>query len=176
MVTKHEFKAGMQRLASSVCVIATADRDNPHGKSGWRGFTATAVMSVSDSPPTLGVGINKSTRAHDVIMRAGRFSVNILQCEQDDIADTFAGRTGADGGERFETGDWLVSGEGCPLLAGTLATFECSLLDRIDAGTHTIAIGRIERVRLPDTEVSAPTTPLVYWYREYGGVCPIPQG
>ncbi len=46
-VTQLQFRDAMSSLAAAVNVITT---DGPHGRAG---FTATAVCSVTDQPPTL---------------------------------------------------------------------------------------------------------------------------
>ncbi|MPT25288.1 MAG: flavin reductase, partial [Starkeya sp.] len=47
------YREAMSRLVAAVHVITT------HGAEGRAGFTATAVASVSDSPPTLLVCLNR---------------------------------------------------------------------------------------------------------------------
>ena len=52
------FREAMSRLGAAVHVITT---DGPSGKTG---FTATAVCSVSDAPPTLLVCLNRGAHQH----------------------------------------------------------------------------------------------------------------
>lgn len=160
MVDPDDFKAGMQRLASGVCVIATRHA------GAQSGFTATAVMSVSAEPPTLVIGIDRRNHAHDLILGSGRFSVNVLSCDQAMVADIFAGRVGLKGAERFAPDDWSVSDSGSPILRGCLASFDCELAQTVEAGTHTVAIGRVQRIELPGTG-----RPIVYWHRGYAEIC-----
>ncbi len=46
-LSKEAFREGMSRLGAAVNIITT---DGPAGRAG---FTASAVCSVTDSPPTL---------------------------------------------------------------------------------------------------------------------------
>ncbi|WP_198511682.1 flavin reductase, partial [Bacillus subtilis] len=51
-VEKTEFRNAMSRLGAAVNIITT------EGPAGRAGFTASAVCSVTDSPPTLLVCLN----------------------------------------------------------------------------------------------------------------------
>ena len=62
-VEKQAYREAMARLGAAVNVIAT---DGPGGRAG---FTASAVCSVTDTPPTLLVCAN---RTNDPIRRCGR--------------------------------------------------------------------------------------------------------
>ena len=59
-VTKDAFRNAMSVLASAVNVVTT---DGPAGRAG---FTATAVCSVSDEPPSLLVCLNRSASVYDI--------------------------------------------------------------------------------------------------------------
>src|SRR3546814_1818683 len=75
-VSVDDFRKGMQCLASGVCIVATGHGDQRNG------FTATAVMSLSDQPPSLVVGVGKLNRSHDQMRQTGKFSVNVLRSDQ----------------------------------------------------------------------------------------------
>ena len=59
MIQATDFKNAMSLLTSAVNVVTTA------GMSGRYGFTASAVCSVNDTPPTLLVCMNKSSSSHE---------------------------------------------------------------------------------------------------------------
>jgi flavin reductase (DIM6/NTAB) family NADH-FMN oxidoreductase RutF len=132
------FKKGMRHLAASVTLITTRYR----GLRG--GLTATAVCSVSAEPPQLLVCVNKTASAHDPIGEAGSFCVNILSPEHRKIAERFAGMDGVEGDDRFrDMGEWSTLSTGAPVLKGCPVSFDCRLVTRVAAGTHTIYIGEI---------------------------------
>jgi flavin reductase (DIM6/NTAB) family NADH-FMN oxidoreductase RutF len=81
-----DFRLAMRQLPGAVCVIATE-----YG-GGRIGFVTTAVCSVSADPPTLLVCVNKNTSAHDPIVKAGRFSVNLLATQHVTVSETFSGQ------------------------------------------------------------------------------------
>jgi len=146
------FKKGMRHLAASVTLITTRHDGNRGG------LTATAVCSVSADPPQILVCVNKSASAHDPIGEAGIFCVNILSPGHRKIAERFAGMDGVEGDERFhDIGEWSVLATGAPVLHGCPVSFDCKLVSRLSAGTHTIYIGEIVDLRLDAT-----ATPLLY--------------
>jgi len=132
------FKKGMRHLAASVTLITTRHRQVRGG------LTATAVCSVSAEPPQLLVCVNKSASAHDPIGHAGFFCVNILSPQHRKIAERFAGMDDVEGDERFhDMGEWSTLSTGAPVLKGCPVSFDCRLVTRVAAGTHTIYIGEI---------------------------------
>jgi flavin reductase (DIM6/NTAB) family NADH-FMN oxidoreductase RutF len=137
------FKKGMRHLAASVTLVTTRHQ----GLRG--GLTATAVCSVSAEPPQLLVCVNKTASAHDPIGEAGFFCVNVLSPGHRKIAERFAGMDEVEGDERFrDMGEWTALSTGAPVLKGCPVSFDCRLVSRLSAGTHTIYIGEIVDLRL----------------------------
>ena len=89
------FREAMARLGAAVHVVTTA------GPAGRTGFTATAVCSVSDQPPTLLVCLNRRSQITPVLRENGVFCVNTLGADAEEIADVFAGRSAAFMEDRF---------------------------------------------------------------------------
>ena len=114
------FKKGMRHLAASVTLITTRHCDLRGG------LTATAVCSVSAEPPQLLI------------------CVNILAPDHRNIAERFAGMDGVEGDDRFiDMGEWSTLTTGAPVLKGCPVSFDCKLVSKVAAGTHTIYIGEI---------------------------------
>jgi flavin reductase len=138
------FREGMARLGAAVNVITTA------GSAGRAGFTATAVCSVSDQPPTLLVCLNRRSRGTPVLRENGVFCVNTLGANSETIADTFAGRGGAAGEERFKVGDWTKLATGAPVLLSAAVAFDCRVIDVKTVATHNVFFAVVEAVHLGD--------------------------
>jgi len=68
----------------------------------------SAMVSVSaDTPrPTLLVCIHHLSPVADALLQNGVFCVNVLREDQAHISDTFAGRSGAHGLEKFDCAEW----------------------------------------------------------------------
>src|SRR5258708_8236945 len=136
------FREAMSRLGAAVHVVATA------GPGGKTGFTATAVCSVSDAPPTLLVCLNRRNRSAPILHENKVFCVNTLGAECEIIADVFAGRTGAELESRFGTGAWTTLKTGAPMLASGVVAFDCRVVDIKSVPTPNLTF-RAARPLLP---------------------------
>ena len=150
------FRAAMSRLGTAVHVITTA------GPGGKTGATATAVCSVSDTPPTILMCLNRRSQTNPIVAENGVFCVNTLGAAHADIADIFAGRTGVQGTDRFSTGDWMVLSTGSPVLASAVIAFDCRIAEVRAVASHNVFFGAVETVRL-----GPPGSALVYHERAY---------
>lgn len=151
-----DFAHAMRQLASGVSVITA-------GKGSARvGMTATAVTSLSATPPTLIVCLNQKSSAGALIACSHAFAVNILAADQIEIGERFAGKGGLKGAARFAGGTWNTGLSGAPVLAGALATIECELDEVIERHTHAILVGRVVHTSTLPRKAS-----LTYWQGSY---------
>lgn len=104
------------------------------------GFTANSFASVSLDPPLLLVCIAKTSRNYQAFAAARAFAVNILGETQKDVSNTFARPVE----DRFAAVEWLPGPHGSPVFPEAAAWFDCSQHQLIEAGDHTILIGRVE--------------------------------
>lgn len=156
-VDRQSFRDAMSRLGAAVHVI-TSD-----GPAGRLGFTASAVCSVSDTPATLLVCMNRSSAQNDPLRRNGVFCVNCLAGEQRHLSDMFAGFGGVAMQERFEGQGWQALATGSPVLDGTLVSFDCRLSSTLEVATHTLLIGEVMGIRSEPESKAA----LIYFARQY---------
>jgi flavin reductase (DIM6/NTAB) family NADH-FMN oxidoreductase RutF len=139
------FRAAMARFPGAVTII-TARHGPEHGKER-RGITATAVCSVSTDPPSLLACVNRNTGTCAAIAGQGRFNINVLTEDEGDLAMCFAGATGATGEAKFASGVWQADAHGLPVLSGALLSFSCEVTEAVEAGSHSVFIGRITDIR-----------------------------
>jgi flavin reductase len=95
---KADYRNAMARLGAAVNIITT---DGPAGRAG---FTASAVCSVTDEPPTLLVCLNRSASVYPAFKANGVLCVNVLAAGHQSLSTLFGGRTPMD--ERFAAGRW----------------------------------------------------------------------
>lgn len=119
---------------TGVTVVTTIDAE---GKP--LGFTANSFSSVSLDPPLLLVSIANGSQNRAAFAGAAGFAVNILAEGQKDVSSTFARPVE----DRFSTVYWRRGPVGSPLIAGVSAWFDCRLERTVEAGDHTILIGRV---------------------------------
>ncbi|CAN5579651.1 hypothetical protein BH10PSE4_BH10PSE4_00930 [soil metagenome] len=133
-----DFKEAMRRLASTVAIITAREGDT------WFGMAATAVMSVSTTPPCLVIAVNRTASLHPPVTATRKFCVNLLDIDHRDLVDVFSGKL--KGPERFQHGDWAEGEGGLPYLRGAAACLFCDLDVEIDHATHTLFIGAVSGV------------------------------
>jgi flavin reductase len=150
------FREGMSQLVAAVNVVTT---DGPGGKAG---FTATAVCSVSDAPPTLLLCLNRKSSSGPILEKNQVFCVNTLSSHCESVADVFAGRTGAVKDARFVTGTWSTLKTGAPVLDTAVVAFDCRLVEIRTVGSHNVIFGAVVDVR-----VNAANPALIYHNRVY---------
>lgn len=127
------FRQLMRAVASGVTVVTTLHHGSPHG------MTATAFTSVSADPPTVLIVLNKTTRSHPLVSASRRFVVNMLHEGQTGLGNHFSGKVEDQfAGIGYRTGEL-----GAPVLDGVVSYFECETVNEVDAGTHTIFLGRV---------------------------------
>jgi flavin reductase (DIM6/NTAB) family NADH-FMN oxidoreductase RutF len=123
-------------FATGVTVVTTAVDGRLHG------MTANALASVSLKPLLLLVCVGKAAYAHEQLERGGRFAVNILSAEQEELSNIFAVSSEPEQG-RLHGVPYRLGPNGTPLLDGCLAHLECDVSDRLQGGDHTIFIGAV---------------------------------
>lgn len=155
------FRDAMARVASAVHVVTTL------GPQGRAGLTATAIASVSDTPPTVLVCVAKLSRTLAAIEASGVFCINTLPGDDLDLAEIFASRRGIEGEARFATRDWAPLTTGAPALSDAVAAFDCRLVEAHDVATHRILIGEVVGL---GGAAAAPGTSLIYRQRGFEAV------
>jgi flavin reductase len=149
------FREAMSRLGAAVNVITT------DAAEGDIGFTASAVCSVTDDPPTLLVCMNRHNRLNAAFKAAGRLCVNVLSHEQEALSALFAG------GEvpmaaRFAQPGWTRLVTGAPVLESAVASFDCKIDQITEVGTHSVLFCVVAAIRL-----GSASSGLIYHGRSY---------
>ena len=140
MVTRQTFREAMARFGAAVSVVTT------DGPAGRRGFTASAVCSVTDHPPTLLVCVNRRNESHPTLLANGVLCVNTLAAGQEEISALFGGGE-PDTAARFAAGTWDTLATGAPALQGAVVSFDCRIAQVTDVGTHSVMFGHVLAIR-----------------------------
>jgi flavin reductase (DIM6/NTAB) family NADH-FMN oxidoreductase RutF len=147
------FRDVIRHLASGVTVITSSLGGEPVG------LTATAVCSVSATPPLLLISVTAGSRTEKGIAESGRFAVHLLPHRGRRYAEQFASR-----GSHFNDVQFSRHSQGdLPVLADVLGWFVCEVEQKIPAADHVVFIGRVLECKLTDR---APD-PLLYFDRGY---------
>ena len=162
MIEATDFRDAMSLLTTAVNIITT------EGSAGAHGFTASAVCSVTDTPPTLLVCMNQTSRSHGHFVENKTLSVNVLGGQHESISNAFASKLSSQ--ERFEYGSWSQLKTGAPILEDALVSFDCEIQDIQQVGTHSVFMCRVVAIKQSEQEES-----LVYFNRAYSRVGQVEQ-
>jgi len=87
-----------------------------------------SFTSASLAPPLLLVCLDSLSQTRDAVAGRGEFSLSVLERSQEFLAERFAGRAPLVDPTWAEV-PHTVGGHGLPVLLGSVAWFECRLLD-----------------------------------------------
>lgn len=138
-IDQATFRQGMSNLGAAVNVITT------DGAAGQAGFTASAVCSVTDSPPTLLVCLNRSASVFETFKRNQVLCVNTLAAHQKDLSNAFGGKTPM--AERFLRGIWSTLITQAPVLEDALVSFDCEVVKSMSVGSHDVLICQVKAMK-----------------------------
>ncbi len=135
VVSDEQFRATMGALPAGVTVITTLDPATGEP----RGMTANSVVSISRTPPIVGILVGHSTQSYQSFAQCDGFAVSILQSEHAQLALDLA-RTGT---EKWGGAPLKQSQGGYPVVENSRAALECRTLGAVDIGDHVMIWGRM---------------------------------
>jgi len=130
------FRDAMGKFATGVTVLITENEGEPHG------MTANGFMSVSLDPKLVVISIGHKAKFLEKVKEAKKFSVNILNEEQEYYSRHFAGKPDKEV-EFARLG-------GLPVLEGAIAQVACEVVSEYVEGDHTLFIGKVVDLQIED--------------------------
>lgn len=145
------YKQVLGSFPSGVTIVTAYD-----AQGNVTGLTASAFSALSMDPALVLVCPNYASDSYPVLRDAERFAINILAEDQTGPAFAFAKKGEA---KTAAIADVAIqrSAFGTPLIAGAVASIECSLWKEYEGGDHAILIGKMEHAQVDDA-----ATPMVY--------------
>jgi 3-hydroxy-9,10-secoandrosta-1,3,5(10)-triene-9,17-dione monooxygenase reductase component len=156
-IAPDRFRRVMGHFVTGVTVVTTLDGDEPQG------ITVNALSSVSLEPPLVMVALDRRRFITPSVREAARFAVNVLSEDQQALSDCFAGAPVDPGRDLFCGAAWTPGSTGLPLIDGAIATIECTVVQRFQAGDHELFIGRVDAMANAEPH----PMPLLYYRRQY---------
>ncbi|MER9858762.1 MULTISPECIES: alpha/beta fold hydrolase [unclassified Mesorhizobium] len=129
-----EFRRALGSFLTGVTIVTTIGAEGEP-----RGFTANSFTSVSLEPPLVLVCIAKKALGHSAFSTSKGFAINILSESQKAHSGIFASKAA----DKFASVAWQPGQTGNPLIDGSVAVFDCAMQQLVDAGDHSILIGRV---------------------------------
>ncbi|MBR7194402.1 flavin reductase family protein [Gordonia sp. SCSIO 19800] len=151
------FREAMASVCTPVAVVTAMDGARPHGT------TVSAFASLSMTPPSLLVSLDRGSELLGLVLKAGAFGMNVLGSSQSTLAGQFA-RKGVD---KFDGVSWRVDA-GVPRIDEVPHWLAADLMHTAEVADHIVVFGRVVEV------VSETIAPLTYHARSFGTHAALP--
>ena len=139
MTSRDDFRSAMSLFATGVTVVTSLDEHGvPHS------MTANSFTSVCLDPPTVLICVAHGTHTYGYVENTGRFGVNILGEEQEELGVYFAKRPE----DRQEGTDYhyTIAQDQIPMLDNSMVFFGCEVVGSHVYGDHTVYMGEVKEV------------------------------
>jgi flavin reductase (DIM6/NTAB) family NADH-FMN oxidoreductase RutF len=154
----------LQKISYGVYIVSSKKGDKLNGQ------IANTVFQVTSEPPEVAASICKQNLTHEYIRESGVFAISILSTE---APMKFIGIFGFHCGreiDKFERINYRVGKTGAPIiLENTIGYIECEVIGSLDAGTHTIFLGKV--IEAEQLNSGEPMT-YAFYHNIKGGLSP----
>ena len=125
------------------------------------GYIANTAFQVTSEPPKIAISCHKENTTAGIIEESGVFALSVLEKDSDAGLIGLFGYQSGNEDEKFDRVNYKYGKNGAPvILTHAIASFECSVVEKFDVGTHYLFVGEVT-----DSEVLAPEKdPLTYAY------------
>lgn len=134
-IDPRDFRNALGTYATGVTIITAAA---PDGKP--YGLTCNSFASVSLNPPLVLWSLVVYSSSLTIFQNASHFTVNVLGASQQALASKFAKSSD----DKFTGVDWAPGLGKAPVLAESVANFQCRSVNRYYGGDHVIFLGAVE--------------------------------
>lgn len=142
------------KISYGVYIISSQKENKINGQ------TANTLIQITSEPQTVAISINKQNLTYEFIEESGVFSASILSTEAPlSLIGKFGFKSGRES-NKFEGINYKIGKTGSPIvLDNTVAYLEAEVINKLDAGTHTIFLGKVV-----DAEILSDKEPMTYAY------------
>ena len=142
------YRKALGMYSTGIAIVTTIDnQENPIG------MTVNSFSSVSLDPALVLWSIDKKQPSYDIFLNSNGYAVNILSKKQLDLCNLFSSPLN----DKFKNVHWKKSKNGFPLIANSLAWFDCIKWNDYPGGDHEILIGEVTSYDVVNNK------PLTYW-------------
>src|SRR4051794_24110617 len=135
VIDPRDFRNALGSYATGVTIITAAAADGkPYG------LTCNSFASVSLNPPLVLWSLGIFSQGMSIFQNASHFAVNVLGASQQALASKFAKSSE----DKFAGVEWKPGLGNAPLLADSVASFQCRAANRYYGGDHVIFLGAVE--------------------------------
>ena len=134
-IDPRDFRNALGTFATGVTIVtAMAVDGTPYG------VTCNSFASVSLNPPLVLWSLGLFSQGLPIFQNASHFTVNVLGASQQALASQFAKSSN----EKFAGVNWTPGLGNAPVIADSVANFQCRAVNRYYGGDHVIFLGAVE--------------------------------
>ena len=158
----EKLRGALRAWTTGVTIVTARYEDQQYG------MTVNSFSSVSLEPPVISVTLKQLTHTHDLVIKSGAFAVTILNSEQKELSDRFAGKIPniMDRFEEVQTEKLFID---APIIKNGMAYFNCRVMNSFPIGENTLFIAEVIAV---SRDGEGEEKPLVYHNRVYWKLVP----
>ncbi len=136
MLDEQAKKTMLRKIPHGLYICGVKDGEEVNG------FTASWLMQASFQPPLIVNCVKQDSKSHQMIKNSGVFAISFLEDGQKDLAQKFFKpmRRVAD---KFEDVEFYLGETGCPIISDSLGYVECTVVDAVEKGDHTVYVGEV---------------------------------
>lgn len=157
-IDPKQYRQVLGQYPTGVCVVTSAGIDGSPA-----GMVVGSFTSVSLDPPLVGFFPDRGSSSWTKVAANGRFCVNILSAEQEDVCRKLASKDP----DKFASITYHPSPLGSPIIDGAVAWIDCDLYSVGDAGDHFFVLGKVRLL-----EIAEGGLPLLFFQGGYGRFSP----
>jgi flavin reductase (DIM6/NTAB) family NADH-FMN oxidoreductase RutF len=135
------FRTALRNLVGQVSVITLIGADGAAA-----GLTLTSASALTTTPPLMIACVNRTASAHGSLRLGAVIGWQVLGAHQQQVAERFSGKDGAQGAARFAGADWHEE-LGAHLLEGAAMACAAQIESLSDHASHTVVVARILSLR-----------------------------
>ncbi|MEI6805630.1 MAG: flavin reductase family protein [Myxococcaceae bacterium] len=151
------YKEVMSHWPSGVAIVTSVLGSKRYG------MTISSFTSVSLHPAMVSICVDKRAQMCGLLQKSKKFSVNILDNTQVELALAFANHD-IEMHERFQKAEFNNSETQSPVLNPCLAWLDCELHSFHDTGDHVIYVGQVLKAKTVEQK-----DPVIYYKRGWYG-------
>jgi flavin reductase (DIM6/NTAB) family NADH-FMN oxidoreductase RutF len=134
-IDPRDFRNALGTFATGVTIVTAMAADGkPYG------VTCNSFASVSLNPPLVLWSLGMFSQGLSIFQNASHFTVNVLGASQQALASQFAKSSD----DKFAGVSWTPGLGSAPILADSVANFQCRAANRYYGGDHIIFLGAVE--------------------------------
>jgi flavin reductase (DIM6/NTAB) family NADH-FMN oxidoreductase RutF len=134
-IDPRDFRNALGAFATGVTIVTAMAADGrPYG------VTCNSFASVSLNPPLVLWSLGLFSQGLPVFQNASHFTINVLGASQQALASQFAKSSN----DKFVGVKWTPGLGHAPVIADSVANFQCRAVNRYYGGDHVIFLGAVE--------------------------------